>query len=120
VAPTRNSYWSKSGTIYLHVSADSPTIDLERRQCHRGRSHCFVYADPCAFCVPLVCEKIVDSLQLWDAGRRTSRAGRLETTHILNRLMQLTIETGVMTAAVVLVDTGVIYGLPNSTMFLIL
>jgi len=51
--------------------------------------------------------------------KETIQRGHQTSNQILNRLIRHSIESGAMTALIVIIDTGVIYGLPNTTLFLV-
>ncbi|EIM82546.1 uncharacterized protein STEHIDRAFT_114441 [Stereum hirsutum FP-91666 SS1] len=50
----------------------------------------------------------------------TINRGQDATGDILNRLIRRSVESGAMTALIVILDTAVIYGQPNTTLFLVL
>jgi len=51
--------------------------------------------------------------------KTTKEAGHQLSNVILNRLIRHSVESGALTAIIVLIDTGVIYGKPNTTLFTI-
>lgn len=63
---------------------------------------------------------LLNSLKLTNFKKTTKEAGHQLSNVILNRLIRHSVESGALTAIIVLIDTGVIYGKPNTTLFTIL